>query len=80
VFQGKGAAGRTIRQKSFNPQNDRTYDQVATPFYLKSEALMMIPIFTGQLPWPGDLHGTGGSFRGGVEKTHSLKFFNFKPQ
>ena len=36
--------GETIRQKSFNPQNNRTYYQVATPFYLKSEAFMMMTI------------------------------------
>ena len=36
--------GETIRQKSFNPQNNRTYYQVATPFYMKGEALMMMTI------------------------------------
>ena len=36
--------GETIRQQSFNPQNNRTYYQVATPIYLKSETLMMMTI------------------------------------
>ncbi len=36
--------GETIRQKFFNPQSNRTYYQVATPFYLKGEALMMTTI------------------------------------
>ena len=36
--------GETIRQKSFNPQNNRTYYQVATPFYLSGETLMMMTI------------------------------------
>jgi PAS domain-containing protein len=36
--------GETIRQKSCNPQNNRTYYQVATPFYLKGEGLMMVTI------------------------------------
>ncbi len=34
--------GATIRQKSFHPQTNRTYYQVATPLYLKSEVLMMM--------------------------------------
>ena len=34
--------GETIRQQCFNPQNNRTYYQVATPIYLKSETLMMM--------------------------------------
>ena len=36
--------GETLRQKSFNPQRNRTYYQVATPFYLKGEVLMMVTI------------------------------------
>jgi PAS domain-containing protein len=36
--------GETIRQKTLNPQNNRTYYQVATPLYLKTEALMMMTI------------------------------------
>jgi PAS domain-containing protein len=36
--------GETIRQKSFNPHNSRTCYQVATPFYLKGEVLMMMTI------------------------------------
>ena len=36
--------GETMRQKSFNPQGNRTYYQVATPFYMKGEALMMVTI------------------------------------
>lgn len=40
----KVLGGATIRQQSFNPQNHRTYYQVATPFYMKGEALMMVTI------------------------------------
>jgi PAS domain-containing protein len=40
----KALQGETIRQKFFNPQNNRTYYQVATPFYMKAEALMMMTI------------------------------------
>jgi PAS domain-containing protein len=36
--------GETVRQKTFNPQSNRTYYQVATPLYLKGEALMMVTI------------------------------------
>jgi hypothetical protein len=36
--------GETVRQKTFNPQSNRTYYQVATPFYLKGEAMMMVTI------------------------------------
>jgi PAS domain-containing protein len=43
-FREKVLQGETIRQKSFNPRNSRTYYQVATPLYLKSEALMMMTI------------------------------------
>jgi PAS domain-containing protein len=43
-FQEKLRRGETVRQKSFNPQSNRTYYQVATPFYLKGEAMMMVTI------------------------------------
>jgi PAS domain-containing protein len=43
-FKEKVLRGETVRQRSFNPQSDRTYYQVATPFYLKGEALMMATI------------------------------------
>jgi len=36
--------GETVRQKSVNSQSRRTFYQVATPFYLKGEALMMVTI------------------------------------
>jgi PAS domain-containing protein len=43
-YKEKVLRGETIRQQSFNPQNNRTYYQVATPFYLEGEALMMMTI------------------------------------
>jgi len=36
--------GETVRQKSFNPQIRQANYQVATPLYLKGEALMMVTI------------------------------------
>jgi PAS domain-containing protein len=43
-FKEKVLRGETVRQKSFNPQSNRTYYQVATPLYLKGEVLMMATI------------------------------------
>jgi len=44
--------GETVRQKSFNPQNQQTNYQVATPFFLKGEALMLVTV----QHLPGDCH------------------------
>ncbi len=43
-FQEKLRRGQTVRQKSVNPRNLRTYYQVATPLFLKGEAMMMVTI------------------------------------
>ncbi len=42
--KGKVLRGETVRQQSINPQTHRIYYQVATPFYLKGEAMMMVTI------------------------------------
>jgi len=42
--QDKVLRGETVRQKSVNPQSHRTYYQVATPFYLQGEAMMLVTI------------------------------------
>lgn len=43
-FQQKLRRGETVRQKAFNPRKNHTYYQVATPFELRGETLMMVTI------------------------------------
>ncbi len=42
--KAKVLRGETLRQKSFNPHNNRSYYQVATPFQMNGESLMMMTI------------------------------------
>jgi hypothetical protein len=42
--QAKVLRGETVRRKSVNPQSQQTYYQVATPFYLQGEAMMLVTI------------------------------------
>ncbi|MEW6386165.1 MAG: PAS domain-containing protein [Thermodesulfobacteriota bacterium] len=40
--QEKVLRGETVRQKTFHPQSNRIYYEVATPFYLNGEVMMMV--------------------------------------